>query len=146
MGVPHFLAGSPILSPSVAPAPESLHPAEEPKDEGTTSETILRRKSSIRRPKGKQPVTSEEQSVEPPPAVIAPLRMGVPLFSGVPAHVAPAPASSHPAEEPREEKTASEDLTIKPKKGFLKHAGFGGAHPGMMHELQARLHKKKPKE
>ncbi|XP_040191026.1 uncharacterized protein LOC120924224 isoform X2 [Rana temporaria] len=145
MQVPHFSGGIPILSPAVAPRPEFLHPAEEPRDEGTTSEPMLRRKSSVRRSKGKQPVTSEEQHIEPPLPVTAPLRMGVALFPGVPAHVTPAPAPSHPKEESREEKTASEEL-IKPKKGFLKHAGFGGAHPGMMQELQARLHKKKPKE
>ncbi|CAI9556988.1 unnamed protein product, partial [Staurois parvus] len=146
MGVPNFLGGIPILSPTVAPAPESPHPAEEPRDEGTTSEPMLRRKSSVRRPKGKQPVTSEDQPTGPPSSVTAPIRMGVALFPGVPAHMSSAPVPSRPEEEPKEEKTASEELTIKPKKGFLKHAGFGGAHPGMMQELQARLHKKKPKE
>ncbi|PIO29529.1 hypothetical protein AB205_0014330 [Aquarana catesbeiana] len=127
MGVPHFLGGIPILSPAVAPKPELLHPAEEPRDEGTTSEPMLRRKSSVRRPKGKQ-----EQPIEPPQREAG-------------AHMTPAPAPSHHEGESREEKKASEEL-IKPKKGFLKHAGFGGAHPGMMQELQARLHKKKPKE
>ncbi|XP_077306247.1 uncharacterized protein LOC143925656 [Lithobates pipiens] len=145
MGVPHFLGGIPILSPAVAPTPELLHPAEEPRDEGTTSEPMLRRKSSVRRPKGKQTVTSEEQPTEPPLPATAPLRMGVALFPGVPAHMTPAPAPAHPEGESRGEKPPSEEQ-IKPKKGFLKHAGFGGAHPGMMQELQARLHKKKPKE
>lgn len=114
MRVPNFLEGMPVLSPAVAPVPESSHPAEESKDE----ETMLRRKSSIRRPWGKQPVTSEEQSA---PSMTTPPRMGVPLFPGVPAHVTPA-APSHPSEEPKE-KTTSEELAIKPKKGFLKHAG-----------------------
>lgn len=120
MGVPNFVGGMPVLLPAVVPDPETSYPAEEPRDEGATSEPLLRRKSSVRRPKGKQ---SEEKMAEPPGSGTAPLRMGVPLFPGVPAHVTPAPVSLHPAEEPREEKTASEELAIKPKKGFLKHAG-----------------------
>ncbi|XP_072273371.1 uncharacterized protein [Pyxicephalus adspersus] len=100
-----------------------INTPEEPQDEGTTSEPMLRRKSSIRRSRGKKPGTSEEQPIEPPPPAFTPLKMGVPLLPVVPTQVTPAPEPSIPTEQHGEEKSASEELAIKPKKGFMKHAG-----------------------
>ncbi|XP_068103275.1 uro-adherence factor A-like [Hyperolius riggenbachi] len=114
----------------------------------------LRRKISVRRRQGRPTTVEIEQAEPPPPPVAKPRSVAVPIFPGkmpvLPVFLptaTPPPASSHPAqEEASEEKPASEELAIKPKKGFMKHAGFGIPHPQMMQELQARLHKKKPKE
>ncbi|XP_041432465.1 uncharacterized protein LOC108703920 isoform X2 [Xenopus laevis] len=109
------------------------------------SRVILRRKTLIRkRPRQ----TPDPETIEQPPPVARPLSMGVPIFpvklpSIALLHPKPTPP---PAEVHKEEKTPTEGLAVKPKKGLPRLAGFGVPHPQMMQELQNRLQKKKPKE
>ncbi|KAM4632454.1 uncharacterized protein O3C94_018965 [Discoglossus pictus] len=125
------------------------------------SRVILRRKTSIRRrqrpatieprvpePSVPEPTVPEPSVPEPsvpeataqPRPMFRPLPMGMPVFPGK----LPVFARPPPAEEPKDEPAAKEELAVKPK-GIPRGAGFGIPHPMMMQELQARL-KKKPKQ
>ncbi|CAH2308124.1 Hypothetical predicted protein [Pelobates cultripes] len=114
------------------------------------SRVQLRRKTSIRRRQGQRQSLPDPQPSEQPPPVHRPFSVALPgLVGKPPIHPSVTPmahAVPPPAEERKEERADTEELAIKPKKVFPKHAGFGIPHPQMMQELQSRLLKKKPKE
>ncbi|XP_063285663.1 apolipoprotein B receptor [Pelobates fuscus] len=114
------------------------------------SRVQLRRKTSIRRRQGQRQSLPEAQPSEQPPPVHRPFSVALPGLVGKlpmqPSVTPMAHAVPPPAEERKEERADAEEIAIKPKKVFPKHAGFGIPHPQMMQELQSRLLKKKPKE